>query len=207
MNSATFVRVAAWLGLTFAGHLAARAQAANRQPIIQADRNGDLMLHYVPESSRPAPTILSTDNISMLVQVGYGNQATTTQNGDANAARLAVVGNASTTLVTQQGNHNSLDATLRGSNNLLDARQTGNGNEYDLDLTGSNNPVRLVQTGNSNHVDSNLTGNNRQYSISQFGNNNELSQREGTNTLLPTGYKVEMTGNGIRMTIEQGKLP
>ncbi|MEJ7662441.1 MAG: hypothetical protein WKG07_24180 [Hymenobacter sp.] len=46
-------------------------------------------------------------------------------------------------------------------------------------------------------MDSSLTGNNRQYTISQLGNDNQLNQREGANTLLPTGYKVEMTGNGI----------
>lgn len=187
--------------------LAAWAQALNPQPIVQFDRDGLPMARYVPEYVRAAPTILSADNVTMLLQVGSNNVATASQNGDANLARLSVMGSANATTTTQQGNGNTLDATLRGNNNALDAHQTGNGNEYDLDLTGSNNPIRLVQTGTGNRVDSNLTGNNRQYTINQLGNDNQLSQREGTDTLLPTGYKVEMVGTGIRMVIEQGKLP
>lgn len=196
-----------WLALAALGPPAAHAQASNPQPIVQTDHDGEPAVRYVPENAHTAPAILNADNVSVLMQVGNGNAATTTQNGNVNVAQLAVLGNTNTTAVVQQGSRNALDATLRGSNNALDARQSGNGNEYDLDLTGSNNPLRLTQTGNGNRVDSNLTGNNRQYTISQLGNDNQLNQREGANTLLPTGYKVEMTGNGIRMTIEQGKLP
>ena len=157
------------------------------------------------QPQRLAQLVGSADNVSLLSQIGNSNEAFIKQVGDDNASRLAILGSNNKTDITQSGRRNLLELDLVGNNNPIVVKQFGNNNVYDVDLNVSNTPVNLVQNGNSNRVVSSLTATDREYSIRQYGNNNVLNQVEGNATLLQKGYNVEMRGNGIRMTIEQGR--
>ena len=177
---------------------------SNPKPAIQS-RDPELDLRDAPlQALRLAPAIGNADNVSILSQVGNSNESYMAQIGDYNLARLAIVGNSNTTAVSQKGNHNVFDMDITGNSNPVTLKQLGDNNLYSMDLNASNTPVNLVQDGNNNRVTSNLAGNNRQYNISQYGNNNLLNQVEGA-SILPQGYSVEMRGNGIRLSIEQGR--
>ena len=178
---------------------------SNPKPAIQS-RDPELDLRDAPlHALRLVPALSAADNVSILSQVGNNNESYMAQIGDYNLSRLAITGSNNSTTVTQQGNRNTFDMDLTGNNNPVSLKQSGNNNVYNMDLNASNTPVNLVQDGNSNRVSSSLTGNNRQYNISQYGNNNLLNQVEG-NSILPQGYSVEMRGNGIRLSIEQGHV-
>jgi len=193
------------LSLAAAPLTAAAQLVSNPKPALQ-NRDPDLDLRNAPEHAlRLAPAIGNADNVAILSQIGNNNESFITQIGDDNMARLAIEGNRNSTEVTQRGNNNLFDMDLTGNNNPVTLRQLGNNNVYDMDLNALNTPVNLLQNGNGNRVSSNLTGNNREYNISQYGNNNLLKQVEGS-TVFPQGYNVEMRGNGIRLTIEQGRI-
>ena len=178
---------------------------SNPKPALQS-RDSDLDLREVSQQPlRLAQLIGNADNVSLLTQIGNSNEAFIRQVGDDNISRLAIIGDGNKTEVIQEGRRNLFDMDLTGNNNPVSVKQFGNNNVYDMDLNASNTPVNLVQSGTSNRVVSNLTGTNREYNIGQYGNNNVLTQVEG-NTVLQKGYSVEMRGNGIRLSIEQGRV-
>lgn len=178
---------------------------SNPKPAAQSG-NPDLDLREVSQQPlRLAQLIGNADNVSLLTQIGNSNEAFIRQVGDNNASRLAIFGDHNKTEVIQEGRRNLFDMDLTGNNNPVSIKQYGDNNVYDMDLNASNTPVNLVQNGASNRVVSNLTGTNREYNISQYGNNNVLTQTE-SNTVLQKGYSVEMRGNGIRLSIEQGRV-
>ena len=179
---------------------------SNTKPAVQS-RDSDLDLREVTHQPlRLVQLIGNADNVSLLTQIGNSNEAFIRQVGDDNASRLTVVGDGNKTEVIQEGRRNFFDMDLVGSNNPVSVKQFGNNNVYDVDLNASNTPITLVQNGTSNRVISNLTATDREYSIRQYGNNNVLNQAEGNASVLQKGYSVEMRGNGIRMTIEQGRV-
>lgn len=188
----------------------AHAQSvANLKPSAQPTPDNEIGIRDLPEQLRPAAPLLSAaDNVAFLSQVGSNNDSFIAQVGDQNLARLSIVGSGNTTAVLQDGNKNRFEMTVTGDNNPVSLTQLGDNNAYVMDLNASNTPVNLVQNGAGNRVSSSLTAiNNRQYNISQYGNNNLLNQAEGRGaTLAPQGYSVEMRGNGIRMTIDQGRV-
>ena len=180
---------------------------SNTKPAIQS-RESDLDLREVSHQPiRLAQLIGNADNVSILSQIGNSNEAFIRQAGDDNTSRLAILGDGNKTEVIQEGRRNFFDMDLVGNNNPVSVKQFGNNNVYDMDLNASNTPINLVQNGTSNRVVSNLmAATEREYSIRQYGNNNVLNQAEGNASVLQKGYSVEMRGNGIRMTIEQGRV-
>ena len=179
---------------------------SNTKPAVQS-RDSDLDLREVSQQPlRLAQLIGNADNVSILSQIGNSNEAFIRQVGDDNTSRLAIFGDGNKTEVIQEGRRNLFDMNLTGNNNPVSVKQFGSNNVYDMDLNAVNTPVNLVQSGTSNRVVSNLTATEREYSIRQYGNNNVLNQAEGNASVLQKGYSVEMRGNGIRMTIEQGRV-
>ena len=102
----------------------------------------------------------------------------------------------------------SCSAALRltGNKNTGNLGQNGSSNTSDMRLTGNNNNLDVTQNGQGNSATLDATGSNRRYVINQLGDNNVLKQQEGLNSSLPRGYNVDMRGNGIRLTIEQGNV-
>jgi hypothetical protein len=136
------------------------------------------------------------------------NRAALTQNGNNNVGSIdqrtfGGVGN--TVAVLQLGNTNTANATQTGGGNVTTVKQTGNHNSATTDIEGYNTESAIIQNGNNNRISQDLDVDNRRYKVEQQGNNNQLNQRE-SGVVAPPGYEVYMTGSGIRMTIEQGKV-
>lgn len=137
------------------------------------------------------------DNRASIEQVSQGNglnQTLVVQAGDANIANFYQYGSSNEATLKLQGDRNTGSVNQRGSNNTFDGRVVGNRNDVDV-----------VQNGQNNHATLDAAGNSRKYPVLQVGDNNQLMQREATGTTAPLGYGVEMRGNGIRLTIEQGR--
>lgn len=199
------VMLACWLSCVLAPATTWAQLVSNPKPAAQGRDSDPDLRELAQQPLRLAQLVGNADNVSLLTQSGNSNEAFIRQVGDNNASRLAVFGNGNKTEVIQEGRRNLFDMDLTGNNNPVSVRQYGANNVYDMDLNASNTPVNLVQNGTSNRVVSNLTGTNREYNIGQYGNNNVLTQIEG-NTVLQKGYSVEMRGNGIRLSIEQGRV-
>ena len=184
------------------GRLAADAPSAIQQLVeeIGLDRLPGSVVVPSPRNAR---------NLSAVEQTGSGNQAAITQvNSGAgfNQALIIQVGALNAADLSQYGTGNSAMLRLTGDQNKGRLEQTGSNNTSDLRLTGNNNNLDLSQNGQGNTATLDAAGNNRRYGINQVGDNNALTQQEGLNSTLPRGYNVEMRGNGIRMTIEQGNV-
>lgn len=149
-------------------------------------------------------------NLSVLRQTGQSNQATIQQVSEGNGPNQALVvqaGNANITDFYQYGGHNEANLKLQGDSNTGSVYQNGSKNTYDGRVMGDNNKVNVVQDGDDNHAVLDVTDSyGRSYPVRQVGNKNELTQREAAGTTAPLGYGVEMRGNGIRLTIEQGRV-
>jgi minor curlin subunit len=153
------------------------------------------------------PTAART--LSVLRQTGDRNVADIEQvslGGTPNQAFIVQAGNANVVDFSQFGNGNAAALILTGNRNTgnIDQRQTAN--SFESDILGNRNTVNLLQDGNNNRSILNVEGNNRTYGVTQVGNNNNLVQQEGLGTSAPRGYNVEMRGNGINMTITQGRV-
>jgi minor curlin subunit len=135
-------------------------------------------------------------NVSILIQEGTGNRSTLQQ---TNSGALA-----NSIYVQQVGFYNEAELTQTGSGNRTTVGQQGTANRVESELLGSNNELTVMQDGNNNQVASTVLNDNRRYTITQTGTNNVLNQVESS-PAAPQGYTVEMRGNGIRMTIEQGR--
>ena len=147
-------------------------------------------------------------NLSVLRQTGQSNQATieqVSQTSTPNQALIVQAGNANIVDFYQYGSGNEASLLLQGNKNTGSVDQRGSNNVYDGRVVGNRNDVDVVQNGQNNRATLDAAGNNRSYPVLQVGNNNQLTQREGAGTTAPQGYGVEMRGNGIRLTIEQGR--
>ncbi|NVO84746.1 hypothetical protein [Hymenobacter terrestris] len=145
----------------------------------------------------PVPATLNTRNLAKLVQLGsfnkaraeqdnpgsFANQAYILQVGSSNEALLIQKGSGNTTTLNQQGSDNRAMSKVQGDNNTTKLNQIGNGNEFERDVATS-------QT---------------EFTLTQFGNNNRLRQT-GTESLAPPRYEVEMKGNGIQLSIQNGRI-
>lgn len=144
-----------------------------------------------------APSQADARNVSSLLQMGTGNRGDITQNNTGVLANSA--------FVEQAGLSNQLSFTQTGEGNSARITQDGDRNELNVNLTGDRNEMKLVQDGDDNKINSTVVGDSRKYEVMQIGNNHTLNQLEST-PLAPRGYSVEMRGNGIQLTIEQGRV-
>lgn len=146
-------------------------------------------------------------NLSMLQQKGRNNIADIEQVNSGTAVNEALIvqaGNANILGFKQTGSGNAAVLTLRGDGNTGTVNQQGSNNSLDGRITGNKNTFEVHQNGIGNRSTFDMVGDGRDYPVLQIGNNNSLVQREGANSTAPRGYGVEMRGNGIRLTIEQG---
>lgn len=147
-------------------------------------------------------------NLSVLRQAGQSNQASIEQVSQGNSPNQALVvqaGNANITDFYQYGSGNDATLTLQGNGNTSTLNQRGTNNTFDGRVVGNRNEIGVVQDGQNNHATLDAAGDGRRYPVLQIGNNNQLTQHEAIGTTAPLGYGVEMRGNGIRLTIEQGR--
>lgn len=147
-------------------------------------------------------------NLSVLRQTGQSNEATieqVSQTSTPNQALIVQAGNANIADFYQLGSGNEASLTLQGNRNTGAVDQRGTNNVFDGRVVGNRNDVDVLQEGQNNRATLDAAGNNRRYPVLQVGNNNQLTQREAAGTTAPQGYGVEMRGNGIRLTIEQGR--
>lgn len=177
-------------------------------------------------ASATLPTLTNLQNVANLLQIGNGNTAridqqslTTTTNqayiaqiGGGNILGLSQLGGNNRLYVTQNGSDNRAGFTQNGQDNSTTITQNGPQNKIqgvkdgtDMVLEGDHNNMKITQSGGYNTVKGEIQESNRHYEIRQFGNQNKLIQVEST-MQTPTGYTVEMRGNGINLTIEQGRI-
>ncbi len=195
------------LGLaTTAAPQLARAQGQSTISAAQllAEEIGLDRLHGVsnvlPAAARTLSVLRQTGdrNVADIEQVALGaapNQAFIVQAGNAN-----VIG------FNQYGSGNSATLVLTGDSNTGNVNQRQTANSFESDILGNRNTVNLLQDGNNNRSVLSAEGNGRTYGVTQVGNNNNLVQQEGLSSSAPRGYSVEMRGNGINMTITQGRV-
>lgn len=185
----------------------ARAQVPSAASAAQllAEEIGLDRLHGVSNVLLPA----AAHTLSILRQTGDRNVADIEQvalGATPNQALIVQVGNANIIDFSQFGSGNSATLVLTGDRNTGNVNQRQAANSFESDILGNRNTVNLLQDGNNNHSVLNAEGNNRTYGVTQVGNNNNLVQQEGLSSSAPRGYSVEMRGNGINMTITQGRV-
>jgi minor curlin subunit len=147
-------------------------------------------------------------NLSALKQTGSNNEATIEQiniGSLPNQSLIVQAGIGNIVGLYQSGFDNTSTLKLKGDKNIGKIAQDGSSNSFDGQITGHDNTFDVVQTGSGNHSTLDVVSNGRDYPVLQQGNNNSLVQREGPASTAPLGYGVEMRGNGIRLTIEQGR--
>lgn len=80
-------------------------------------------------------------NVAEINQQGYGNFASSSQNGNSNITEIG-----------QYGSDNSADINVVGNYNLAGVLQVGNGNSVEQDLIGNGIAYGIFQFGNNNLV-------------------------------------------------------
>ncbi|AMJ67445.1 hypothetical protein [Hymenobacter sp. PAMC 26628] len=207
------------LALTGTLALGTAAAQAQQRPASEAATAGvrlaeDIGLERLPGDGAP---LGGAQNAATLLQNGTGNaaridqqslstlsnQAYVVQVGAANVVGLAQAG-ANSAYVSQNGTGNTTSFTQDGQGNTSAIMQKGTANKLTGLVKGDNNTVNVTQDGQGNTVESKIQESNRAYEIKQYGTNNTLKQLESTTQAK--GYGVEMRGNGINLTIEQGKI-
>lgn len=169
---------------------------ANGRNVSSLQQNGDLNTAIIDQQTLSAlgnqayVEQAGSLNAVELVQRQGGNVANITQNGRSNTASYMQDGKGNNTTISQSGQGNKLQGIADGSDFLLQ---------------GDNNVMRIDQNGNNNTIKGEVRESNRLYEIRQNGNNNTLTQIE-TSSALPKGYTVDMKGQGINLTIEQGRV-
>ncbi|GGE97081.1 hypothetical protein [Hymenobacter cavernae] len=183
-----------WAGLQ-AG--VAQAQVLGRSEASTAEQR--LIEDLGPERVSTATPLNSLDarNLAELTQSGTSNAATITQNYTA--------GNQNQAFILQVGQYNLADITQTGAGNTTSVSQNGSFNQAELNVTGTNNDIDVMQNGERNKVLGTVSANDRQYQVTQTGNDNVLTQLETTRQ-SPQGYSIEMRGQGIRVSVEQGRV-
>ncbi|RAK63486.1 hypothetical protein [Hymenobacter edaphi] len=137
-------------------------------------------------------------NTTQLLQQGSQNEAAVEQ-------RYAGAALGNLVQIVQAGAANLADIGQIGAANRTVVEQRGAGNRIESQLTGTGIEAEIRQRGNQNLLQQDLSLDNRRYLVEQRGNANELVQRESGAAPGP-GYEVRMVGNGIRLTIEQGRV-
>ncbi|QJX46573.1 hypothetical protein HMJ29_06325 [Hymenobacter taeanensis] len=166
-----------------------RSEAATAEQRLAEDIGADW---------RNLPVVLqNVQNLSEIVQKGDNNKASTIQNNPGNTANQAYI--------MQVGDYNEAMLRQMGSGNATRITQDGNDNKVTSAVKGDNNTTELNQYGDGNQLLRDVITNGADVKLTQTGNNNALIQR-GTETLAPPKYEVDMRGNGIKLTIEQGRI-
>ena len=148
-------------------------------------------------------------NLSVVEQSRDGNKATIVQvslGAGPNQALIVQAGAANILSLDQYGTYNTTNLTLQGNSNVGTVNQRGSDNSFDGRIVGDRNKLDVLQNGHGNRSVLEVEANGRTYPVVQIGNDNNLVQREAANSMAPKGYGVEMRGNGIRLTIEQGRV-
>ncbi|SET03934.1 hypothetical protein [Hymenobacter actinosclerus] len=143
------------------------------------------------------PSAANTRNLAELVQLGNSNKAKANQNNPGSVANQAYI--------TQVGSFNEATLAQRGSGNTTVINQLGQDNKATSKVSGDNNNTKLNQIGNRNEFERDVTTNQTDFKLTQFGNGNKLRQT-GTESLAPPRYEVEMRGNGIQLSIQNGRI-
>ena len=207
MKTLLYIGIGAWIGWTAPAAQAQGRPAADAPSAIQ-QLVEEIGLDRLP-SNIVVPSPRNARNLSAVEQNGSGNQAGITQvstGTGSNQALILQVGTLNAADLAQYGSDNSASLRLTGNKNTGSLGQNGSSNTSDMRLTGNNNNLDVMQNGQGNSATLDATGSNRRYVINQLGDNNVLKQQEGLNSSLPRGYNVDMRGNGIRLTIEQGNV-
>jgi minor curlin subunit len=185
----------------------------------------DIGVERLPDAAAIRAVPEDGKNISALRQSGNNNAATITQQtlsalnqayvvqaGNANILTLTQTQGGNLADITQVGSANQVGYSQKGQGNLTSISQKGTGNKIqgitensDYLLQGDNNVMRISQNGSNNTIKGEVVENRRLYEIRQTGSSNTLTQIE-TSAQAPKGYIVEMRGQGINLTIEQGKV-
>jgi len=189
---------------------AARAQT---RPAADAPSTAQQLVEEIGLDRLPGglaiPRVKDARSLSVLEQTGDRNQATITQvslgNG-TNEALIVQAGAANIAFLNQFGTDNTTSLRLKGDGNIGKVDQRGSNNSFDGRIAGDNNKLDVYQDGHGNSSTLDVAGDSRKYPVVQIGDNNSLVQREAANSMAPKGYGVEMRGNGIRLTIEQGHV-
>lgn len=199
------------LSLALLTGLPALAQSQNREPESAASAAQRLVeeigldrLAATTNLQRP----VNARNLSALKQSGQYNEASieqVSQGSSPNQALIVQAGNANIAGFYQYGTDNKASLVLQGNDNRATLQQRGSSNTYDGRVVGDQNKVDVIQDGQNNSATLEAAGNGRRYPVLQVGSNMQLTQREAAGTTAPLGYGVEMRGNGIRLTIEQGR--
>ncbi|MDB5233967.1 MAG: hypothetical protein JWR44_960 [Hymenobacter sp.] len=168
----------------------------------------EIGLERLPTSTL-VPRASDARNLSVLKQTGSGNEADIIQvslGAGPNQAMIVQAGAANIVVLDQFGVSNNASLTLTGNGNKGTVDQRGSNNSFDGNVTGDRNKVDVYQDGHGNQSRLDVESNGRRYPVVQIGDNNSLTQRENATSTAPQGYGVEMRGNGIRLTIEQGRV-
>ncbi|GAA4012997.1 hypothetical protein GCM10022408_27290 [Hymenobacter fastidiosus] len=171
------------------------AQTQSKEPKEEISKEQRLVERFGTEQLNSLPE--SSIDRSILAQQGNNNAATIDQR------LLGIQGN--TAVVLQLGNTNVVNATQTGAGNSTTVKQVGNRNHVTSDINGYETESFILQDGSYNKITQELNVDERRYKVQQQGNNNQLTQREN-GAAAPPGYEIHMKGNGIKMTIEQGKV-
>ncbi|MBF9223266.1 hypothetical protein [Hymenobacter ruricola] len=189
-----------------------QSEAATAEQRLVEDYGLERLPNALPAAAdgRTAATLLqlgasNTARIDQQNLASPSNQAYVVQAGAANVLGLDQIGAGNTVMISQQGNRNQVDFTQNGLGNASTIAQKGNNNQLDGVVAGDRNTMNLRQEGNNNSVQGRVMVSNKTYDIKQYGNNNTLNQIESS-TQVSKGYSIEMRGQGINLTIEQGKV-
>lgn len=144
-----------------------------------------------------SPSLANTRNLAKLVQLGDFNKARAEQNNSGTIVNQAYI--------TQVGFSNEATLAQKGSGNTTTINQFGQGNQATSKVSGDNNTTNLNQIGNDNRLVRDVTTDQTDFKLTQLGNNNQLRQT-GTESLAPPRYEVEMRGNGIQLSIQNGRI-
>lgn len=163
------------IGLLTIGSLVATTQQGRAQEVRSASSNAEQQLLEQLATERSVFQRAAAPPSPL-------NVAQLTQQGAGNAAYIMQVGRSNATVVSQVGVDNVVNSTISGQHTRSE----------------------IVQQGTRNVVEQQLTVDGRRYAVLQQGADNQLKQME-SGPQAPPGYQVQMVGNGITISIQQGQ--
>lgn len=175
----------------------AQAQQEGRSEAGSASQRLVEDFGLTPGSQLANANRLNVQNLASIVQQGNANKAVANQYNPGNTVNQA--------FILQVGDANEANLAQQGSGNTTTIRQQGQGNQATSSVTGDNNTNEINQIGNDNRIVRDVTTDQTNVRLSLIGNNNQLRQT-GTQSLAPPRYEVEMRGNGIQLSIENGRI-
>jgi hypothetical protein len=141
--------------------------------------------------------LLSNNSFAGIAQNGTSHQAKITQfnkSGKSGPNRACIV---------QGGDENSAVITQMGEDNTNIILQCGNSNSGIQETVGNRNLALLEQFGYNNRSVQVISGNDLSNIIVQQGSDNQLYREETGQGGL--GYRILQDGNGMRMTVINGR--